>query len=165
MNELIEQCIKDKFKAINLFSKCATSGEFDFPVNKLFDWVEAEESFLSEEWEDFTEEAGNELRSYLHGNNIEQYRKWNDYAREANDFIDTFLMSKIVNYQQVNNIDPIFIDCVKSDLAFSMLYQQYSIVIKEELPQFYDRILAIYNAGYFPCGWDPKSLDGILVVI
>jgi len=165
MNELIERSIKDKFRAINLFSKCATSGEFDFPVNKLFDWIKAEEAFLSEEWENFTEEAGNELRGYLHANSIEQYRNWNIYAQEANDFIETFLMDKIVNYQQVNKIDPIFIDCVKSDLAFSMLYLQYSNELEEELPQFYDRIFAIYNAGYFPCGWDLNSLDGILIVI
>jgi hypothetical protein len=162
---MINEDIKDRFRKINLFSKCGSAVELSFPVKNVFDWERAAEYFLSDEWEYVTHEAGNDLRGYLHSNKLEQFRLWNEYAIASRDFVNDELLLKIENWKKKHDLDTIFIDCVKSDLAFALIYQQYLSELKGGLPDFYESILSVYDAGYFPCGWDGNYPDGILIII
>lgn len=166
MSKQLSEEIKERINNINFFKNCNSDVciEFDFVIRRVNDWAEAESFFSSDEWEGVTLEFRNELTEYIHGKNKNIYNYWNEYAGDGREFIAENIEHSLSAYQVNNNLDPVFLDCVNWDLLNSMLYLQYSNVLTE-LPDFYNKLLMVYEAGHYPCGWEGDYMKGNLIII
>ena len=164
MKKIISDEIKERFRAIDFFGNCGDAVRFPFQVDRVFDWCTASHHFCDPEWENTTLEASNELTEFLHDNFIEYYRDWNDYADSGRSFINDELLDGIQSWQSSKKLDSVFVDCVKWDLLHALLFQQYRMVLSSELPDFYGKLLSVYETGHYPCGWGGAYPDGVLVI-
>ncbi|GLQ30008.1 hypothetical protein [Litoribrevibacter albus] len=165
MTKTIAEDIKERFRAIDFFRNCGGDVELPFQVDRVSDWDAASQHFCDPEWENTTLEASNELTEFLHENFIEQYRDWNDYADAGRAFINDELLEGMESWQSSKNLDSVFVDCVKWDLLHALLFQQYKVELSGELPDFYGKLLSVYETGHYPCGWSDAYPDGVLVII
>lgn len=162
----IDDKIKERFRKIKLFSKCCDdSFQFSFSVKIVQNWCVASTYFCKPEWEGITLKASNQLSEFLHQNYRDQYRDWNDYASDGRKFIEAEFSNLIELWRTINNLNYVFVDCVKWDLLHSLIFQQYKVGLNGELPNFYENILIIYELGHFPCGFEGDYLCGTPVVI
>lgn len=156
--------VKEKFRAIDFFHNCGGYVDFTFQVERIFDWDTASQHFCNAAWEDTTLEASNELSEFIHENFREKYRDWNCYADAGRKFVNEELLERLTSLQSGKALDPIFIDCVKWDLVHSLLFEQYRAGLSVELPDFYSKLIDVYESGHYPCGWSGVYPDGVFVV-
>ncbi|MGF1723161.1 hypothetical protein [Photobacterium nomapromontoriensis] len=165
MTKAITENVKERFRTIDFFRNCGSGVELPFPVKWALDWDDASQYFCDPEWENTTLDASNELTEYLNENVKERYCDWNDYASAGRAFINEELLTGVESWQLSKNLDRVFVDCVKWDLLHALIYQQYRVELSDDLPDFYGKILSVYEAGYFPCGWSGAYPDGVLIII
>lgn len=165
MTQIISGEVKERFRKIDFFRNCGTGLALSFPVKRVSDWGDASHYFCDAGWENTTLEASNELAEYLRKNFIEQYRYWNDYAEAGRAFISGELLARIELWQSNKNLDSVFIDCVQWDLLHAILFQQYKAELSSDLPNFYEKLLNVYEEGGYPCGWSGTYPNGVLVII
>lgn len=165
MLKVIADNVKDRFRAIDLFRNCGRNIELSFPVRQVYSWDDASQYLCDPEWENTTLVASNELAEYLHKRFKEQFQNWNRYAEAGRKIINEELVGRVEAWQVSMNLDSVFVDCVKWDLLHAIIFQQYKVELSDELPDFYGKLLSVYEAGNYPCGWDGAYPDGVLVII
>ncbi|MCM3124487.1 MULTISPECIES: hypothetical protein [unclassified Mesobacillus] len=133
----------------------------NFPVKYVESWEEARESYLKPEWERITLEYQNELTSLLHRKYRPQYINWNSMVKEAKGFIEKEIVPKIGIIKEQNNLDQVFIDCVKWDIVNAIMESSFSI--RENEVNFFKELLIVYESGNFPCG--AKVNDNLVTLL
>lgn len=102
------------------------------------------------------------MSEYLSLHGMEHYRNWNAYAEAGRSFIRGEISELIEERRKREDLDDVFVDCVEWDLLHSFIYDHYKIgagVVDGELPDFYGRILEVYEKGHFPCGWEGGAME------
>jgi hypothetical protein len=133
-----------------------------FPVKYVESWEEARESYLKPEWERITLEYQNDLISLLHRKYRPQYGNWNSIIKEAKGFIEKEIVPKIEMIKEQNNLDQVFIDCVKWDIVNAIMESSFSIIENEV--SFFKELLKVYESGNYPCGARMKG-NGVTLVV
>jgi len=128
-------------------------------------WAEAIKLFTSQNWEDVTLEAANQLTEFLHDKFRAQYQHWSRIADSVkSDFLKDFSDATLLPAQQRWALPVSFIHCVQWDvlhIAMEYKYREYS-----GRPSFFtSQLLPIYESGHYPCGWAGAWPEGVVVVI
>jgi len=146
-NEIIEKILN-----INWFSNCGNPISIEVPLNIIYvsNWIEAKKYYTDPLWEETTLEARNVLTEFLHNKYINDYINWNKVADEAKNFLENSIKPQIVKFKDENNLDKIFVDCVMWDLLGAIMEYYYQKC--KNRPEFFGKLLNIYESGNFPCG-------------
>lgn len=141
-----------EIKAINWFSSCGKKSA-DGDHLHISSWNEAEEFLLTPEWEATTLEAGNNLSSFLNKNHHAEFQLWNKYAEKARIIFSSEVEPKIRSIQEKVGVSDVLIDCVNWDVTHAIIEHEFVLAGCENIPLFFNKLITIYIAGHFPCGW------------
>jgi len=135
---------------INWFSNC---GNIDKPHSFKYvkSWDSCRSSLASPEWEETTLEASNTLSDHLFENHHSAYQKWNSFAEDGREFLETNIKANIMTNGKAFPLDDISIDCIKWDILHAILEHQYRHISGHM--HFFRGLLDVYLSGHFPCGW------------
>ena len=160
----IENEIINRIKAIEWCSNCGNIANIKLSYENKYvaSWSEAKKYYNETEWEDKTLEAQNKLTAFLFNRYRNEYSKWNSIVKEAKKFIEEEVVPKIKKIEEDNDLDTVFIDCVKWDILGAIMENEYKKCSGR--PTFFLNLLEIYEAGNFPCGWDNSTQNGELIV-
>ncbi len=164
MNMTISPELLDRIRNINWFSNCGNtvSTASDFKITYVKSWREAKTYYSDQNWENTTLDARNELTSFLSQNYQSDYQEWNNYTSKLRTSILPNLITKIDSFKKDYSLGDAFIHSVTWDILNAIMEDVYGEVA--DRPTFFLKLLEIYEAGNFPCGWIGKWPEGSLVV-
>jgi hypothetical protein len=138
---------------VNWFSECGTVPRSDLPFK--FERASDVESAISAAslpiWRDAKTEAQGDLTAYLAKHHYDAYDHWNRLSRASKEQIQMEIMPSVnerLNAMSAGSLS----DMVLLDLNRIAIYSAYAIRFKR-VPDFFRRLLVIYERGYLPCGW------------
>ncbi|HLJ96491.1 MAG TPA: hypothetical protein VKU02_25180 [Gemmataceae bacterium] len=146
--------IYKRFTTIPWFSHCGNlaCGEFAFPVVQVKTAEEATKSALSDLWADARTEAQGDLTGYLAKKHKDAYGgHWNRLAKASREKIQKEIMPGVI-YALDKLGAPTLAESVLLDLNRIALYSAYGQRFRG-LPDFFAKLLLVYEKGYLPCGW------------
>lgn len=121
---------------------------------------EAENYLSASEWENATLEEANEISAFLAKRHPALFQEWNDVAKDAKLFFLNEIKSKIIHLNGFDNV--LLLQCIEWDVIHYLIEDFYSEKLKS--PLFFHRLISIYEAGHFPCGWFGNWPKGQLVM-
>ncbi|MEK4361502.1 hypothetical protein MKX68_03180 [Paenibacillus sp. FSL M8-0212] len=150
---------------IQWFNKCGMRDYQSKTVIYTNSWVEASEHYSSQEWEETTLKARNQLTLYLYNHFLKEYLDWNTLVKEAKIIINKMLSEQLNRTQNEFQLDDVFSECVRWDILNIIMEYSYLSKLGKSHDKFYsDQILYIYSLGHLPCGWKGKWPSGKLVI-
>jgi hypothetical protein len=142
-----------RFGRINWLSRCGFEPPNDLPfrVQRASDIAAAIECALSSIWQDAGTEAQGDLSAYLAKHHAEADCYWNDLSRRARERIQNEIMPTII--EAIGRISAEALsDVILLDLNRIAIQSTYAKRFKR-IPDFYQRLLVVYERGHLPCGW------------
>lgn len=154
--------IYERMKTIQWFSNCGKQPQtppMSFPVK----WCESLSSALSlvqsDKWSDAKTEAQGDLTGYLAKNHCDAYGgHWNRLAKASRKKIQDEIMP-IVGIA-LSTI------CVADSLEQVLLLDLNRIALQaaykrrfRNVPDFFEKLLDVYENGFLPCGWEGALRD------
>lgn len=132
-----------------------------FAVRYVGSWSEAEAACAEPTWEDVTLEAQNRLTSFLHEKYRSQYAEWNQIVKEAKAIMEMTVRPALQGVCLTYGLGKNFVDSVEWDILGAVMEKVYSV---RGRPTFALDLLAVYQSGNFPCGWEGEWPEGRLIV-
>jgi len=154
----------DRLRAVPWFSHVGHPAALMLPFLCRFvgDASVAKEAIKQPEWEDWTLERRNDLTSFLHARFPNRHDDWNQIAKGVRGFIEEELVPPISSILAEALPDAaVALDAVRWDLAGALMEAAYADC---RPPQFFTHLVAVYEAGHLPVGWDADSGGGTLLV-
>ncbi|EKM0529518.1 hypothetical protein ACTV1V_000573 [Cronobacter turicensis] len=121
--------------------------------------IDFENSLQSEEWENTSLEARNNITGFLAKNHSSAFLEWNKLADIAADFIENKIVPKI---PFVAESQEMLLSNIKWDLMNYLLEDAYGSYLNK--PFFFGNLINIYEKGHIPCGWDSQWPRGNLII-
>jgi hypothetical protein len=122
--------------------------------------VRAAETALDEDWQRIMEAATGDLQAFLFGQARSEHQRWNEYVAAAN---------KVLRENVMPAAGAALAAAGLTGRSESILrWQMRTCLIELTLqgigvPEFFVKVLGIYEGGHLPCGWQgrlPDSLNG-----
>ena len=159
--ELDKQFV-DKLTRIEWFINCGKdiSCEYGLKVKSV---DEAIENIVKAQWENIILDNRGDLTAQLSMRSIKgegkEYQEWNKLVREIKEGCMPDLEMAWNEKLSTLNLNK---SEVMADIRFNVLTLIMVNAYKDIVPitQFWNKLLAIYEAGYLPCGWKGKKADG-----
>lgn len=125
-------------------------------AERIHSWADAEIACCAMQWETVTIDARNELLSFLQSHDRRRFNHWYEYVAEAKEVIVKPLSTRLWQpYAQRHGVGSEVISCMEWDILAAAMEHAYRGL--PDMPQFFTRLLAVYQSGHFPCGWTSKS--------
>lgn len=150
-----------EIEKIRWFSNVGLEIEFNSKLHQVKSWRECESYFVSDDWEEVTLEARNNLTQFLRDGNSRAFSEWNALIEEGQDFLKNAVIPVIGGLDLPVDEKAILMSCVRWDLLSCLMEDAYS---EFKPPVFFANILEIYKSGHFPCGWQGRWPEGNLVI-
>lgn len=129
-------------------------------VISVADWREAVASCSQPFWEDVCTEARNDLTMHLNSVCKAEFQSWNEVVNNAKrELTDSW--KRMREKLESEGLPKTVADCVEWDTMHAVACEHYAAW---NPPQFFERLLAIYQTGHFPCGWVGAWPEGRLRV-
>lgn len=154
----ISDFAKKRLEGINWFS--SVSQEYNDSFYRVVSSDDFILSIQSDEWEDATLEARNEITGFLAKRHAMIYQDWNKLAEEARGFVENVIIPSVPNIDGVDM--KIIFTNMKWDLVNYLLEDAYKDKLKQSL--FFNELISVYENGHIPCGWDGVWPNGNLVI-
>ncbi|MDG0803648.1 hypothetical protein [Pectobacterium polaris] len=154
----ISDFAKKRLEGINWF--CCVSQEYSDSFYRVVNLDDFIISIQSDEWENATLEASNEITGFLAKRHSVIYQEWNKLVKEAKFFVENTVIPSVPNVDRVD-MKLIFIN-IKWDLVHYLLEDAYKDKLKQSL--FFNELVCVYEHGHIPCGWDGVWPSGNLVI-
>lgn len=123
-------------------------------------WEEAVKLRGSDLASDAFSEARGRLTRRLSAEFRKEYREWNTISRSNRELFEIKLFPKvdeligaIPDLQSIEHGRDLVKDFIRWDLIHYAAEQAYSELVE---PQFYSRVIDVYEAGRFPCNWNEE---------
>jgi hypothetical protein len=161
-----DPALAERLKNISWFSHCGKQNESSAPfaVEWCPSWEAAQTSCASPEWENLTLDARNGLTAFLHEHANREYQHWNEIAKRArDDVIKPLETGAWVPYINANHLDIKVLHCLQWDVLAALMESAYRQV-RKKVPDFFSRLIVVYESGHFPCGWSGDWPEGKLCV-
>ena len=71
-------------------------------------------------------------------------------TEKAQIFLNIEVLPEIIQFKNNLRLNDIFVDCVQWDLLGALMEASYEDC---HPPQFFSKLLSVYEEGHFPCGW------------
>jgi hypothetical protein len=153
-------------RAIDWFSSCGTDLQSELPIEiyRVTSWAEAKRLNGDENWHDAMLEAQNILTVYLHTNNRERYRLWNEIATEAKQ-VSVMPLTKEVwtPFAVARGMSPALEQSTQWNVLGAIMEHEYRDV--PGCPDFFTNLLSLFRTGHYPCGWVGEFPTGKLCVL
>lgn len=154
-----------RLRAVPWFSRVGRPDDLPslpLPCRIIDNAPEAREAIEQPDWEDWTLERRNDLTSFLHARFRTRYDDWNRIAKPAGRFIDGDLVPRLSpTLARALPDTTVALDAVRWDLSGALMEAAYADC---RPPRFFTHLVAIYEAGHLPVGWDAGGDDGTLLV-
>jgi len=156
-----------KMIAINWFSRCGSDPPSDmpFPIQRTTVATDVVALALGETWQDARTEAQGDLTGYLAKHHADAYDAWNQLAKASRQRIQNDIMPGVNDGLGRISGDALS-DAVLLDLNRIALQSAYANRYRR-VPDFSQKLFAVYQHGHFPCGWSGDLAswpDGKLLV-
>lgn len=154
----ISDLAKKRIEGIDWFNRVSQECNDSFYKVVNFD------SFIiliqSDEWENATLDARNEITGFLAKKHSVINQNWNKLAEEAREFVENVIIPTVPNIDEVD-MNMVLIN-VKWDLVNYLLEDAYKEKLKQ--PLFFYKLVSVYERGHIPCGWDGEWPNGSFIV-
>ncbi|EOI5727223.1 hypothetical protein ACMS09_000616 [Cronobacter malonaticus] len=121
--------------------------------------IDFENSLQSEEWENTSLEARNDITGFLAKKHSNSFLEWNKLADIAADIIENKIIPQI---PIVAGNQEVLLSNIKWDLLNYFLEDAYGSYLNK--PFFFENLINIYEKGHIPCGWDGLWPQGNLII-
>jgi hypothetical protein len=119
-------------------------------------WQEAVESSSSEIWSSVQHQVKNHMADEVARKNYARFEEWNVVAEKIRKVITVIFNKRIDPVVKQFRLKSDFRDSVTWDMLMICMETEFTDVIP---PMFaVPRLLPIYAAGHFPCGWEGPIL-------
>jgi len=121
----------------------------DESADLVSDWREAVVSCSEPNWEDVCTEARNDLTMHLNNVCKAEFQRWNEVVNNVKrELAEPWgrMRSKL----ETKGLPKVVADCVEWDTMHAVVCEHYA---EWNPPRYFERLLAIYQNGHFPCGW------------
>lgn len=157
----LDQTIYDHFKTILWFSSCGIHPPVP-PMSFTIQWCDSLSKALlllrSDNWVDAKTEAQGDLTGYLTKHHYDEYGgHWNRLAKASRKKVQDEVMPIVVRVLERLGAVETLASVLLLDLNRIALHAAYKRRFRK-VPDFYEKLLEVYERGYLPCGWD-SSLD------
>lgn len=133
-----------------------------FDYRCLSDARDARDAIEQSDWEDWTLERVNDLTTFLHARFRDRYAgQWNHVVRIAKAFLADAVEPRLI--PALAGTFPgstIAIDAVRWDLLSALMEAAYADC---QPTPFFTHLMAVYEAGHLPVGWDASGNGALLV--
>lgn len=163
--ELDRQMIR-KLESISWFCKCGSPLPFEWAASAA-STKDVLKAITTRKWENMVLETQGDVTEQLSMRSIKglgrEYQEWNNLVQNfKNDYMPQLNAQWGIALQQygLNTSE------VLSDVSFNIL----SIIVIDAyktlvpMPQFFCRLLEVYELGYLPCGWRGTKGNGKLII-
>ena len=163
--ELDRQLI-EKLESIPWFCKCGSPAPFEWAASATSTKAVLK-AITSRKWENMILETQGDVTEQLSLRSINglgrEYQEWNnlvlDFKKNCMPQLNAQWEAALQHYE-LNTSD------VLSDISFNILsitvVDAYKTLVP--MPQFFCRLLEVYESGYLPCGWKGAKGTGKLIV-
>lgn len=124
-------------------------------------WDDAVEHCSSEEWENLTLEAANQLRERIVEIDKRRLNQWNEILEVVKPFAYAITDEKAGPIFKQKQLPKVFLDTVKWDILHLCMEAEYADIVK---PAFFSSLAFYYLEGHFPCGFSGNFPDGKFVI-
>jgi hypothetical protein len=137
--------------------------DLTMPIERVGSWAEAIEGCQDVGWENVQLEAQNQLTLWLHENDKNNYRRWNEFVVRYKEQVVTPLTdSVLLPYQRRHDLDEAIVHSVQWDILGALMENTY--LSSGHRSFFFLELLWVYEAGHLPCGWRGEWPVGNLLV-
>lgn len=154
----------DRLRSIEWLSQVgrSTSVELPFKCRFVSDALDAKKMVERSEWEEWTLDKANELTAFLHSRYRNRYSgQWNKIVRTAKSFLKDELEPRVLPaLAEVTPGSEDALHALRWDILHALMEAAYADC---RPPQFFTHLVAVYEAGHMPVGWDASSSGTLLV--
>jgi hypothetical protein len=168
MKRSINQDLLSRIARFDWFSQCGKAAPecpSGLTCRTADSWQNACALVAQLEWENLELDATNETTEFLAYNFPDEDQQWNDLVHEADHFLYGPMQERVRSCLAQRGFTPVpkvVIDSVRWDIRSAIMEDAYRDL---NPPRFFDKLLALYEAGHFPCGWENgKYPAGRLIV-
>lgn len=154
MNARTQQMLQ-RLESFQWFANVGQSAKDDYiPVRT---WSQAVESCAADVWSSVQLQVKNRIARDVRQKCYERSEEWNRIAAELRRGIAVIVTHSIEPVAKQFRLKPDFQSAVSWDMLGICIETEFSDVVR---PLFFvPRLLPIYEAGHFPCGWDGSKLN------
>jgi len=161
----VESDISARVRKIDWFSQCGKpiAVKLLMPIRQVSGWKEAYKLCKTDEWENVELEAQNQLTIWLHNNSRDEYQNWNDLViQHKTSTITPVVQPAILAFCRSHDLGEAVLHSVQWDILGALMENSYLNTGHKAF--FFLELLAVYEAGHFPCGWEGEWPDGRLCI-
>ena len=142
-----------KLITIEWFRRCGCDlpDEMPFSVQRIPTTIDAVTSALGSMWQEARTEAQGDLTGYLAKHHADAYGHWNSLVKMSRQRIQKDDMPNVKDGLGRISASALS-DTVLLDLNRIALQSAYGKRFRS-LPDFFAKLLAVYERGHLPCGW------------
>jgi hypothetical protein len=141
-----------------------STAQFDFPATYVENSEAALSWFNSNLWADVKTEAQGDLTGYLSQHHYDAYGgHWNILAKQSRSLVEKVVKTKLTEALIMKALPVEMLQAILVDINRAALEITYRKQFPRA-PQFFERLLKIYEVGRLPCGWNGGWPVGNVVV-
>jgi len=111
-------------------------------------------------WEDVVTEARSDLTMHLNRECKAEFEKWNSVIASIKQELSEPWQRMRDKVSELG-LPSVVADCVEWDTMHALAEERFR---EWHPPAFFSRLLKVYEAGHFPCGWNGEWPNGQLVI-
>ena len=160
---IVDSELQQRITTIQWFVNCEKNDPLvlRIPAKRVSSWTEAAHFFFGQAWDDLLQDAANEITSYLADKHSNEYHgHWNRIADAVRTFVNDVVRPSIPAFHYDPSMEREFRGRIGWSIGFAILESHYE---KCRPPLFFRELLAVYEAGHLPCGWEGKWPRGTLL--
>jgi hypothetical protein len=164
-HSFVETDIPARIGSIEWFARCGQPISLDLSMDvvQIASWPKAISSCKGSQWENVELDAQNQLTLWLHLNDPDRYRNWNEIVvGQKNSVLNRLIDEKIIPFQAKQGLDVGLVHSVQWDILGALMENAY--LGSGHRAFFFLELLMVYEAGHFPCGWEGEWPRGRLRV-
>lgn len=122
-------------------------------------WRQAVDSSASDVWSSVQLQVKNRIARDVRQRSYDRAQEWNGIAAELRGSIAGVVARSVEPVAVTFKLEPDFRSAVSWDMLLICMETEFSDLVP---PMFFvPRLLPVYTAGHFPCGWEgPKLNEG-----
>lgn len=140
----------------------APAGDVGFDIEQVTSWRVAMARCSEDGWEHAIAEAQASVTVHLSERCPAEYVRWNDVSRAAKEVVRRDLRPVLDRTASKHDLPSAFRECVEWDVLHAVMEMSFAV---HRPPDFFRRLMTIYAAGHWPCGWKGRWPTGSLIVL
>lgn len=129
-------------------------------VVPVSNWREACDKCSDVNWEEVCSEARNDLTMHLNAVCKAEFQNWNKVINQIKQDLRQ-PWQRLRQFLDDHDLPAVIADCAEWDTMHAVATEHYA---QSNPPQFFSKLLVVYQHGRFPCGWNGRWPEGTIFV-